>query len=65
MRRFFREQSGQTTLEYILLLFAAVSFFTILVQLLQPYISTFTQQIASKLQNQFFNGDLHHLNVHQ
>lgn len=64
--RLVRDESAQATLEYILMLLAAVSFFMILyTKLLSPVVFALKDTISQQIQTTFFSGDFHHLNIGQ
>lgn len=63
LKDFLRDDRAQATTEYILILFAALSFFLILLKFLQPLGQKVASHIQNSLSNIFLNGDLHRLPI--
>jgi hypothetical protein len=59
-----RDESAQATMEYILMLLAALSFFMILyTKLLSPIVFALKDTISQQIQTAFFSGNFHQLNI--
>ncbi len=57
-----RLESGQTTVEYVLLLaISVIVFVTLFVKLLSPMLTTAYQNVSGNITNMFSGGNLHQL----
>lgn len=55
-----KPQAGQATVEYILLLVAAVSFFLLVVQLLRPILTDLNASLRDTIERRFFGSGSFH-----
>ena len=60
---FWRDERGQATTEYILILFAAVSAFIIVAKALRPLYLKLAEFLSRQLDNFFSRFDMHRLSI--
>jgi len=64
LQAFLRDEGGQATIEYLLILSIVATFLLMAVtKLIRPAFSKLNSYITNSIEKKFFGGDLHHFPV--